>query len=302
MQGTAYVGDSGTSPYEGMVFFAPVPHGRYPTTPADSARFDEVQCGHCVAVHPKPRLSFACLHVFVYAHKQLNVLGSKHATMKTVAIISQKGGAGKTTVAIHLAVAAEQHGVRTTVFDLDPQVSATSWADRRKTPTPAVVAAQPPRLAHLLAQAAAQSADLVLIDSAPNADAASLAAARVADLILIPCRPAAFDLDAIGTTLNPAAVAGKPAWVMLNAVSPHGKLGEEAAEALRQGGVQVAPLTLHHLVAFAHAVNDGRTAQEYEPRSRAATEVGTLFKWLTKTLPLQTHKRANVKTRKRANI
>jgi len=143
--------------------------------------------------------------------------------MKTVAIISQKGGAGKTTVAIHLAVAAEQHGVRTAVFDLDPQASATSWADRRKTPAPAVVAAQ----------AAAQSADLVLIDSAPNADAASLAAARVADLILIPCRPAAFDLDAIGTTLNLATLAGKPAWVVLNAVSPHGKLGEEAAVALR---------------------------------------------------------------------
>ena len=52
--------------------------------------------------------------------------------------------------------------------------------------------------------------------------------------------PAAFDLDAIGTTLNLAAVAGKPAWVVLNAVAPHGKLGEEAAEALRQGGVQVA--------------------------------------------------------------
>jgi chromosome partitioning protein len=222
--------------------------------------------------------------------------------MKTVAIISQKGGAGKTTVAIHLAVAAEQRGLRTAVFDLDPQASATSWADRRKNPAPAIVAAQPPRLATLLEQAAAQSADLVLIDSAPNADAASLAAARVADLILIPCRPAAFDLDAIGTTLTLATLAGKPAWVVLNAVSPYGKLGEEAAVALRQGGVQVAPLTLHHLVAFAHAVNDGRTAQEYDPKSRAATEVGTLFRWLTKTLSLQTHKRVNEKTRKRANI
>jgi cellulose biosynthesis protein BcsQ len=144
--------------------------------------------------------------------------------------------------------------------------------------------------------------DLVLIDSAPNADAASLAAARVADLILIPCRPAAFDLDAIGTTLNLATLAGKPAWVVLNAVSPHGKLGEEAAVALRQGGVQVAPLTVHHLVAFAHAVNDGRTAQEYDPKSRAATEVDTLFRWLTKILDLQTSKRVNVQTRKRANI
>jgi chromosome partitioning protein len=220
--------------------------------------------------------------------------------MKTVAIISQKGGAGKTTVAIHLAVAAEEHGLRAAVFDLDPQASATSWADRRQNPAPAVVAAQPPRLSNLLEQAASQAADLVLIDSAPNADAASLAAARAADMILVPCRPAAFDLNAIGTTLNLASLAGKPAWVLLNAVPPHGKLGEEATVALRQGGVQVVPLALHHLVAFSHAVNDGRAAQEYDPKSRAAAEVITLFAWLAEVLPLQTRKRINVKTRKRA--
>src|SRR5439155_465552 len=120
----------------------------------------------------------------------------------------------------------------------------------RQSPSPAVVSAQAPRLGNLLAQAAAQSADLVLIDSAPNADAASLAAARVADVILIPCRPAAFDLDAIGTTLALAAVANKPAWVLLNAVPPQGRLGEEAAGALTEGGVQVVPLALHQLVAF----------------------------------------------------
>ena len=140
----------------------------------------------------------------------------------------------------------------------------------------------------------------MLIGSAPNADSASLAAARIADLILIPCRPAAFDLDAIGTTLNLATVAGKSAWVVLNAVPPKGRLGEEASVALQQGGVQVAPLALHHLVAFAHAVNDGRAAQEYDPKSRAASEVKALFAWLNKTLSLQTRKQTNVKTRKRA--
>ena len=206
--------------------------------------------------------------------------------MKTVAIISQKGGAGKTTVAIHLAVVAEQRGFRAAVFDLDPQASATSWADKRISPTPTVVPAQASRLPNLLEQAAAQSADLVLIDSAPNADSASLAAARVADLILIPCRPAAFDLDAIGTTLNLAAVANKPAWVVLNAVPPKGKLGAEATEALQQGGVQVSPQVLHQLVAFSHAVNDGRAAEKYDPRSRAASEVQALFAWLVKTLEL----------------
>jgi chromosome partitioning protein len=245
---------------------------------------------------------FACLRVFLYACKHSNPFVSNHATMKTIAIISQKGGAGKTTVAIHLAVAAEQCGLRTAVFDLDPQASATSWADKRHTPSPAVVAAQAPRLPTLLAQAAAQAADLVMIDSAPNADAASLAAARCADVILIPCRPAAFDLDAIGTTLNLAALAHKPAWVLLNAVPPQGRQGEEAAGALAQGGVQVVPLALHHLVAFAHAVNDGRTAQEYAPGSRAADEVESLFAWLATLLELQIRKRTNTQTKKRENV
>jgi chromosome partitioning protein len=220
--------------------------------------------------------------------------------MKTIAIISQKGGAGKTTVAIHLAVAAEQRGLKTAIFDLDPQASAASWSDKRTAASPTVVAAQATRLTSLLEQAEAQSADLVIIDSAPNADAASLAAARAADLILVPCRPAAFDLNAIGTTLNLAAVAGKLAYVVLNAVPPQGKVGEEARSALSDGGVAVAGPVLHQLVAFSHAVNDGRSAQELYPKSKAAAEIVALFDWVIKHANGKTGLRANNQTRKHA--
>lgn len=221
--------------------------------------------------------------------------------MKTIAIISQKGGAGKTTVAVHLAVAAERRGLQTAIFDLDPQASAASWADKRSQEHPAVVSAQAARLPNLLEQAARQKAQLVLIDSAPNADSASLTAARAADLILIPCRPAAFDLNAIGTTLNLATVAKRPAFVLLNAVPPQGRLGEEAAAVLRRAGVQVATPRLHHLVAFSHAVNDGRTAQEYDPQSRAASEVKELFVWVANILKLKIDKKTGQKTSLRAN-
>lgn len=224
----------------------------------------------------------------------------KGKTMKTIAIISQKGGAGKTTVAVHLAVAAARHGLNTAIFDLDPQASAATWSDKRTQPGPTVVPAQALRLPSLLNQAAAQSADLVIIDSAPNADAASLAAARAADLILIPCRPAAFDLKAIGTTLNLAAVAAKPAYVLLNAVPPYGKVGEEARAALRSAGVTVAGPVLHQLVAFSHAINDGRTAQEFDPNSKAASEAERLFIWVRKQTTAKPTLRANTKTRKRA--
>jgi CobQ/CobB/MinD/ParA nucleotide binding domain len=102
----------------------------------------------------------------------------QRTNMKTIVIISQKGGAGKTTVAIHRAVAAEQRGMNTALFDLDPQASASSWSDKRNAPSPAVVSAQAARLPGLLKHAAEQSADLVIIDSAPNADSASLADRR----------------------------------------------------------------------------------------------------------------------------
>ncbi len=220
--------------------------------------------------------------------------------MKTIAVISQKGGAGKTTVAVHLAVAAERRRLKTALFDLDPQASASSWADKRRQPFPAVISAQASRLPGLLEQAVAQKADLVIIDSAPNADTASLAAAKAADLILVPCRPAAFDLNAIGTTLSLAAIAGRPAFVLLNAVPPQGKLAEEARDTLSKSGIQVAAPILHHLVAFSHSVNDGRTAQEYDAKSKAAHETDMLMAWLMKQVNAQTFKQDNPQTRKQA--
>jgi chromosome partitioning protein len=248
-----------------------------------------------------PALQIIRLIVSLFACMCANSETKQRENMKTIAIISQKGGAGKTTLAIHLAVAAVQKGLHVALFDLDPQASAASWSDKRNQPTPAVVSAQAIRLPGLLEQAANQLADLVIIDSAPNADAASMAAARAADLILIPCRPAAFDLNAIGTTLNLAAVAGKPAFVVLNAVPPLGKVGEEARRALETGGVQVAMPMLHHLVAYAHAVNDGRTAQELDARSKAAAEIDALFVWVKKHANVQTGLRSNAKTGQRDN-
>lgn len=214
--------------------------------------------------------------------------------MKTIAIISQKGGVGKTTVAVHLAVEAERQGYTTAIFDLDPQGSAASWADKRQSSTPTVVAAQANRLETLMKQAEGQQADLVIIDSAPNADSSSLAAAKTADLILIPCRPAAFDLAAIPTTLDLAQIAKKDAWVLLNGVPSQGKLAEEAREVLCGGGVKVSDIVLHNLIAFSHALNDGRTANEFDPKSKAASEIVQLFQWIE----AQTGLRANEQTRK----
>ena len=113
--------------------------------------------------------------------------------MLTVALVSQKGGAGKTTIAINLAVASELAGRPAVVVDLDPQASAATWGDSREAEAPVVVSAQAARLAEVLATAREHGAALTLIDTAPHAEAA----ARTADLVLVPCRPSVLDLRAV---------------------------------------------------------------------------------------------------------
>lgn len=200
--------------------------------------------------------------------------------MKIVAIISQKGGAGKTTLAVHLATiaAAAKHSVA--VIDLDPQGTATSWGDRRTAEVPEVVSGHAVRLPALIKAAAQNGADFLILDTAPNADQTASLACRAADLVLIPCRPSAFDLEAIETTLLLAKTATTPAYVVLNAVPPRSSIGKEASDGLIARGAKVAPHQLTHRAAFTHGVIDGRSAQEFEPKGKAAEEVAALYKWI----------------------
>jgi len=213
--------------------------------------------------------------------------------MKTVAIISRKGGAGKTTLAIHLATAAESAGISTAIFDLDPQASSAVWADKRKgddpeaePKPPVVIPAQAPRLPALLAQARRQDAGLVILDTAPHDDIIATDAAERADLIIIPCRPGALDLAAIGTSVKLARASGLPFYVIINAAPSVGTEANEAVVALTGAKVPVCPVVLHHRKAFGSYIEQGSSAGEAEPKGKAAEEVNKLFKWLSKEVGL----------------
>lgn len=208
--------------------------------------------------------------------------------MQVITILSQKGGAGKTTIALHLAVTAEVAGHSTAVIDLDPQASATAWGDSREAETPVVVSAQPARLAHVLEAARKAGAALAIIDTAPHSESSALAAARAADLILIPCRPAILDLRAIGNTIDLAKLAGKTPVVVLNTVPARGSLAEDAAQAVAGYGVSIAPVHLGNRAAFQHALTAGQTAQEYEPTGKAAEEITQLYQWVCSQLNINT--------------
>ena len=206
--------------------------------------------------------------------------------MKTLAIISQKGGSGKTTIAVHMAVCAIRQNLHTAIIDIDPQGSAFDWyLSRGEENELNAVQATAGQLTALLKQAKAGGADFVIIDTAPHSDSAAAMTAQVADFVLMPCRPARFDLKAIGSTAAIVKLAKTPAAVVINA-APRGKLADEAREALQQQGLTVLDPVLQQRVAYSHAVIDGRSVHEYEPEGKAAEEIDELFGCLKKLMKL----------------
>ena len=198
--------------------------------------------------------------------------------MDVIAIIAQKGGTGKTTLALSMAVAAQRAGRTVAIIDLDPQASASNWGDRRKANQPAIVSAQPARLPQILEAAEESGANLVVIDTPPRAERAAIAAARAAHLVLIPCRPSIFDLETFSTTLDLiAAVGSKPLAAVLNAVPTRGQKRQQAEQALKELDISVCPEVFGARVAFDHANTVGLSAQEYEPASKAAEEIQNVY-------------------------
>ena len=196
--------------------------------------------------------------------------------MKTIAIVSQKGGSGKTTLALHLAVASTSSGQNTALIDLDPQASAANWSDRREAELPVVLSAHASRLRQEIQRVREIGGEMLYVDTAPHSDSAALEAARTADLVLIPCRPAILDLEAITNTLAFLRTTGTPVLVVLNAIAATGQDARQAEEALSAHQVETCPVRLGRRVAFARALIAGQAAQEFEPKGKAAREIARL--------------------------
>ena len=205
--------------------------------------------------------------------------------MKKVAVISQKGGAGKTTLALHLAVAASRGGETCLTLDLDPQASAAAWKDLRKADTPDVLSVAPGRFVKALEAAESAGVTLALVDTAPHSQDVSFTAAQRSDLVLVPCRHGFLDVTAIGATAQLVQAAGKPAFVICNHLPPRASsIVEDVVGAVRQYGLQPAPVVIHQRAAYGHSLTIGETAQEFEPEGKAAQEISALYAWLRKIL------------------
>ena len=208
--------------------------------------------------------------------------------MRSVAFLSQKGGSGKTTLAVHVAVAASEAKEKVILIDTDPQASAVDWGVARKRAGingyPVVEKASASTLGPTLARARQENFTLAVIDMAPHVTAGVDVIAAAGDLLLIPCRASAFDLRAITASVNVVKAARKPAAFILNACDSRIPEVAEAKNVLARHGLKVVPIDIGQRVSFARAVASGPSVTEFDAKGKAAKEILILWRWIKKQL------------------
>lgn len=204
--------------------------------------------------------------------------------VRILALASQKGGSGKTTLSGHLAVQAQRAGSGPVVLiDIDPQGSLADWWNEREDELPAFAQTTVARLAADLEQLRQQGFKLAVIDTPPAITMAIQSVISVAELIVVPTRPSPHDLRAVGATVDLCERAGKPLIFVVNAATPRARITSEAAIALSQHGT-VAPVTIHHRTDYASSMIDGRTVMDFEPEGKSAKEIESLWTYIADRL------------------
>ena len=200
--------------------------------------------------------------------------------MKTIAFLSQKGGSGKTTLAVHTAVAAQESGERVVVVDTDMQKSATTWSGARQDKTPTVVPVAATLLNDVMKAARHDAMTLCIIDTAPHAAPDAARVVGAADLVIIPCRPTAFDLAAAGAAVEIVKAAAARAVFVLSACPFRAPEIAETRAVLERFGISVAPVEITDRRAFSRAVATGRAVTEFDSDGKAAEEIRQLWNWI----------------------
>jgi chromosome partitioning protein len=203
--------------------------------------------------------------------------------MKTVAVYSRKGGSGKSTVSIHVAVAASA-ALRVILIDADPQATVSTWGlERASNPSrtaPLVARCDPGSIAEALAAASAEGFELAVVDCPPHAAAGTMDLLRTADHIVIPVQASMPDLAATQRSVAMARGVDKSFSFVVNRASPRAPEVEQALATLGMTG-PVSPITLGDRRAFARALIDGHAVTEFAPRgAKAVLEVQAYWTWL----------------------
>lgn len=197
--------------------------------------------------------------------------------MLVVAIASQKGGSGKTTLCGHLAVEAEKSGAGpVALIDTDPQGSLSQWWNARAAKSPSFAKVGAFELSSALAHLQRTGIKIAIIDTPPAITDSISQVISLCDLVLVPTRPSPHDLRAVGATVDIAERYRKPLIFVMNGATARARITGESAVALSQHGT-VAPSMIHHRVDFAASMVDGRTVGEVVPKSASSKEITDLW-------------------------
>ncbi len=207
-------------------------------------------------------------------------------TAFVITIAQQKGGAGKTTLAAHIAVALSQHGKRVAAIDIDPQGSFSTWHHIRSERLGegytglSFLSATGWKVSNAIARLQTTH-DVIIIDSPPHMETEAKTAIRAADLVLIPIQPSPADLWATQATVELAKKERKKTAIVLNRVAANSKLAKEIGEQL-EGTLNTR---LGNRVAFVSCLMEGRCVTETDPSSVAAKEVKALVEEISALFP-----------------
>jgi chromosome partitioning protein len=203
--------------------------------------------------------------------------------MKAIAFVTQKGGSGKSTLCINLAIAAQEAGRSVCILEMDRQATISDWAEHRDSETPEVAQIDATQLDDLITRLHGFDYDYVFIDT-PGVDSpGTLSAIRAADLCVIPCRPTPADLRAFKPTLAAIYRLEKRFAFVLNQTPPRSYRVRDAADGLAVLGV-LPDVNVVMRNDHQDAIGMGKGVTEYNPTGQAAKEIRHLWGWIEKRM------------------
>lgn len=203
---------------------------------------------------------------------------TKGSAVKTIAFFNSKGGAGKSTLAVHLGVAAA-YDRRVALLDADPQGTLRTWGGARELDAPAVLAVSAASLASDLAMLAKQGVELAIIDCPPYISAQSAALVNAADFVVVPSQPTMPDIAGSRHAVEIIKSTGKRFGFIINRAPTRAPEVAQASDALALWG-EVCPVVVGDRRSFSRALASGQSVAEFESGSAAAKEAADACAWV----------------------
>ncbi len=205
--------------------------------------------------------------------------------MKTIAFLNQKGGVGKTTLAINVAAEIARRGVNVLLIDGDPQGSSLNWASARSGESPITIVGYPKPTLHRDISKIGQGYDYVIIDGPPRVTDLARSIILASDLIVIPVQPSPYDIWAsseISTLIEESLVFKETlkAFLLINRKIANTAISRDAAEILQKSTLPLLKTQVAQRIIFAESAAQGKTVRESDANSLANKEIKNLVQEL----------------------